>query len=298
MTALTFPVARGIHGIELGLLGIEGYGAAYVLQGRRGVALVEVGTSLCVPRILAGLEALGVDPAAVGHVLLTHVHLDHAGAAGHLLEHLPNARVVIHSRSHRHLVDPGRLVAGVQAAVGPLFPLYGQVRPLDPQRLLAAEGFELDLGGGLSLRALLTPGHARDHAAYFVPGAGVLFTGDAAGISVLDHSFLRPVTAPPHFDLDQTLETFELMRALQPAQLCFTHFGCRDDVDAVLDQLRQTLLRWDRLIRSEGPQGAQAAIWADMLPPPSAPAYQEVWRDFAEMNLRGFYMAYGAEPDL
>lgn len=294
----TFPVAEGIHGIDLGLLGLPEYGATYVVQGRKGVALVEVGTSLCVPRILDGLEELGLSPDAVTHILLTHVHLDHAGAAGHLLTHMPQADVVLHPRSHRHMVDPSRLLAGVEEAVGPqLFPLYGEVRPLDAQRLLPAEGLHLNLGGGVRLEGIPTPGHARDHVVYFAPHAGILFTGDATGISVLGHEFLRPVTAPPHFDLERTLESLELMRRLGPAGFCFTHFGCRDDVDDVLNTLRETLLRWDRLICSDGPSGAQSAILADMLPPPNAP-HKDFWRGFAEMNLRGFYMAYGAEPVL
>lgn len=290
-----FPVAPNVNAIDLNLLGLDRYGAAYVVQGEEGAALVEVGTSLCVPHILAGLEALAIPLEQISHILLTHIHMDHAGAAGYLLEHLPRACVVAHSRSHRHLVDPARLRVGVKAAVGPLFPLYGQVRAIDPQRLLPAETFRLDLGGGARLEAVPTPGHSRDHVAYFAPIAGTLFVGDAAGVSLFEHSFLRPVTAPPHFSLEGTLASLETMRSLRPVALCFTHFGVRGDPRIVFDRLQEMLLRWDRLVRTEPLALVQETILAEQTPIPIRPP-EELWRHLAEMNLRGFLQPYDLEP--
>jgi glyoxylase-like metal-dependent hydrolase (beta-lactamase superfamily II) len=294
--ASVFPVAPGVDGVDIGLLGMESYGATYVVRGTAGVAVVEVGTSLCVSRLLAGLEDLGVAPAAVTHVLCTHIHMDHAGAAGHLVELLPNARVAIHSRDHRHLADPGKLVASVQEAVGPLFSRYGQVRPIDPARLLPAEELRLDLGGGLCLEAVPTPGHSRDHVAYFAPHAGLLFCGDAAGVSLLEHTLLRPVTVQPAFDPPEMLRSIEAMRALRPAALCFTHFGRRGDPPAVFDQLEQTLRRWDELARTEGLEAAGQAVFEANLPP-AGTGPEEVWRQIAEMNRRGFLQAYADHAD-
>ncbi len=288
----TFPVAPGIDGLDNGLLGMAAYGATYVVRGSEGVALVEVGTSLCVPRILAGLEALGVAHQAVTHILCTHVHLDHAGAAGHLAEALPQAMVAIHSRDHRHLADPGKLMASVKEAVGPLFARYGQVRPIDPARLLAAEELRLDLGGGVRLEAVSTPGHSRDHVAYLAPHAGLLFCGDAAGVSVLGHSLLRPVTVRPAFDPVEMLRSIDTMRALHPAGLCFTHFGRRDDAAVVFERLEVMLRRWQELVHTEGLAAAgQAVLEANLPPAGTEPA--EVWRQIAQMNRQGFVQAYG-----
>ncbi len=294
--AKTFAVGAGIAGIDIDLLGIEAYGACYVVRGAAGVALVEVGTSLCVPHILAGLEALGVARTAVTHILCTHIHLDHAGAAGHLLEYLPQAGVAIHSRDHRHLAEPGKLVASVQEAVGPLlFARYGGVRPIPPERLLPAETLDLDLGGGVRLEAVPTPGHSKDHVAYLASPGGLLFTGDAAGVSVLNHTLQRPVTAPPAFDPLEMRRSVERMRALRPAGLCLTHFGLRTDPAAVFDRLEETLCRWDELARTAGPEAAGEAVRAANLPPPGVEP-EEVWRCIAEMNRRGFLQAYAAPP--
>jgi len=288
---IPLSIAPHVDCLDTDLLGIPAYGATYVVRGTDGVALVEVGTSLCVPPILAGLEALGVDPAAVTHILCTHVHLDHAGAAGHLLAHLPNACVVIHSRDHRHLAEPSKLVASVQEAVGPLFAHYGSVRPVAPERLRPAETLSLDLGGGVRLEAVPTPGHSRDHVAYFLPHAGLLCTGDAAGVSVLGHTLQRPVTAPPAFDPAAMARSVETMRALAPAGLCFTHFGLHPDPPAVFDRLAATLRQWDEWVRDRGLEAAGRSVYEANLPPPGVePA--EVWRYIAEMNRRGFLQAY------
>lgn len=291
-----FSVVPGVDAVDVGLLGLSRYGTTYVVRGTQGTALVEVGTSLCVARLLAGLQALGVSPEEVTHILLTHVHMDHAGGAGYLVDRLPQAQVVIHSRSHRHLVDPTRLRAGVQEAVGEMFPLYGDVRPLPPQRLLAGENLRLDLGAGVTVEAVPTPGHSRDHLAYFLPHADLLLTGDAAGVSLFEHRWLRPVTAPPAFDLELALRSLEAMRALGPTRLGFTHFGVRDDADAVFCMMEGLLHRWDRVVRSEGPRKAQSLIWPELLPPPDVSG-GPLWREFAQMNLRGFYLYYGTQPD-
>jgi len=290
-TPKPFSVAPGVYGLDLGLLGLEAYGAGYVVRGKEGVALVEVGTSLCVPRLLAGLEALGVAPEEVTHILCTHIHLDHAGAAGHLLEHLPRAQVAIHSRDHRHLAQPARLLESVAQAVGRLFPLYGEVHPIPPERLLPGEELRLDLGGDMLLEAVPTPGHSRDHLAYFLPRLGLLFPGDAAGVSLFGHRFSRPVTVPPAFDPSAMLRSLETLRALRPVALCFTHFGRHDDPEAVFDRLEETLRRWDELARTAGVEVAGDAVFAANLPPPgSEPA--SLWQAIAEMNRRGFLLAY------
>lgn len=292
----TFEVAPGVVGIDIGVLGLEAYGACYVVRGREGVALVEVGTSACVPRLLAGLDALGAERAAVTHILCTHVHLDHAGAAGHLLQELPSARLVIHSRAHRHLLDPTRLVESVAQAVGPLFPRYGEVRPSDPARMLPAEDLRLDLGDGMRLEGVPTPGHSRDHVAYWMPHLGILFPGDAAGVHLSRYGLSRPVTAPPAFDLPESLRSLETMRALRPDRLALTHFGVSEEPEAVFDRMETTLRRWDDIARREGVEAAGRAVLEANLPPPGTEP-EALWRQLAKMNRRGFMRAYGGKGE-
>ncbi len=286
-----FPVADRVYGLDLNLLGIPCYGACYVVQGDPEVALVEVGTSHGVSRILEGLELLGISRDAVRYILCTHVHLDHAGAAGHLVTFLPRAQVVIHSRSHRHLVDPSRLLAGVEEAVGELFPLYGTVRPLPADRLFSAEGACLDLGGGVRLLGIPTPGHSRDHVAYEAPHSGLLFTGDAAGVSLLGHTLVRPVTVPPAFDPEAMLRSLALLRARRPRGLCFTHFGVCWEPEQAFERLEMLLREWDALARTAGAHVAAEAVYRANLPPDGTEP-REVWRRIAEMNRLGFLQAY------
>ncbi|MGC8873542.1 MAG: MBL fold metallo-hydrolase [Chloroflexia bacterium] len=286
-----FPVVEGVYGLDLNLLGLPCYGACYVVRGTQAVALVEVGTSHAVSRILEGLDLLGIPCEAVRFIVCTHVHLDHAGAAGELARRMPNAQVVIHSRSHRHLADTTRLLAGVAEAVGPLFPLYGTVIPVPPERLLPAEEAQLDLGGGVRLVALPTPGHSRDHVAYEAPHAGLLFTGDAAGVSLLGHSLVRPVTVPPAFEPEAMLQSLERLRARRPRALCFTHYGVSWEPEGVFDRLEALLRDWDVLAHTAGPHVAAEAVYRANLPPDGTDS-PEIWHRIAEMNRSGFLRAY------
>src|SRR5512138_3241421 len=139
--------------------------AAYLVRGRDSAAVVETGAASAVPRILAALAAQGLSPADVSHVVVTHVHLDHAGGAGALLRELPRARLVVHPRGARHLVDPSKLVAGTIEVYGEarFRALYGELVPVPAERVVEApDGFTVELGGR-RLRILDAPGHAKHH---------------------------------------------------------------------------------------------------------------------------------------
>lgn len=221
MLGLT-EVAPRVWVVDVDQFGRPGQGAVYVLGGDRA-ALVESGTSLARDRILAGLDALGIPRGAVAWIFVTHVHLDHAGGAGALLPHLPNATVVAHERGAKHLVDPGRLVASVAAATGDRFPLYGTAVPVPEDRVaIAADGERFDLGRFV-IRAVDAPGHAPHHLCFFEEQNRLLFTGDAAGLYLTGHLF--PATVPPSFDLDASLATLNRLADLQPKALLYTHFG-------------------------------------------------------------------------
>jgi glyoxylase-like metal-dependent hydrolase (beta-lactamase superfamily II) len=217
-----------ITAIDHHLLGMPGIGVTYVVRGDPDqVALIETGTSLTAPLTLAGLEQLGVARESVRSIICTHIHMDHAGGAGPLAQALPNAAVYINSATAGFLVDPEKLISSTRRAVGEaLWPLQGTILALPPGRLRPAETLQLNLGRGVTLRAIASPGHSADHIAFFAAHNGALFAGDSCGIAMprwgLDP---RPVTPPPGFDLDAQIATYERLRALPIAHLLVTHCG-------------------------------------------------------------------------
>ncbi len=213
---------RGVWLLDTDQFGVSGQGGVYIVPGRPA-ALVEAGTSLARDTVLAALDALDVPRDDVGWIFVTHIHLDHAGGAGELLAALPRAKVVVHARGARHLLDPSRLVASVREAVRDRFSLYGTVTPIPERRLHVPADGEVFPLAGFRIRAVDAPGHAPHHLCYFEEGERLLFTGDAAGLYL--GGTLIPSTVPPSFDLEQSLATLTRLAALQPRKLLFTHFG-------------------------------------------------------------------------
>ncbi|MBX6377670.1 MAG: MBL fold metallo-hydrolase, partial [Clostridia bacterium] len=162
------PVEERTYVVDLRDRGRPRYTGAYILTGPEPT-VVETGGSISAPYLLAGLEALGVEPAQVRHVFVTHIHLDHAGGAGNLLRLMPEAKLYVHPRGARHLIDPSRLVAGAQVAWnGRAEELFGPVVPAPAERVVALrDGEVVALGGGRRLTAVDTPGHAPHHHAYY-----------------------------------------------------------------------------------------------------------------------------------
>jgi hydroxyacylglutathione hydrolase len=202
-----------------------------LVEGRRA-AVIDTGTSHAVPRILAALGARGVAPAQVDYVILTHVHLDHAGGAGQLMARLPNARLAVHPRGARHMVDPGRLLSATVAIYGEAQTrrVYGEILPVPAARVVeTAEGATLRLGGR-TLEFLDAPGHARHHVVARDAATGSLFAGDAFGLSYREldrdgRQFVFPTTSPSQFDPPALRRTLERMLALRPPALYVAHFG-------------------------------------------------------------------------
>ncbi|MCR4404199.1 MAG: MBL fold metallo-hydrolase [Candidatus Acetothermia bacterium] len=240
----------GIYLVDTNQFGLEGYGAAYIVDAPVA-AIVETGLSYSAPRILRALAELGLSPDEVGFILVSHVHLDHAGGAGPLAQACPNATVAAHERGAKHLVKPAYLVKSVRDATGPMFCHYGQAAPIPRERLLELEGGELfSLGEGFQIRAIATPGHAPHHLCFFEQKTRSLFTGDAAGIYWPEADRLLPTTPPPSFDLERSLESVQLLRALKPERLLYTHFGEHDRPAAMLQTYAKLLQDWVEEIRS------------------------------------------------
>ncbi len=275
-------VAEGVYLVDAWQFGRPGIGGVYLLSGTEA-ALVESGTSLAVPRVLAGLEEAGIPREAVRWIFVTHVHLDHAGGAGALVRELPRARVVVHPRGAKHLADPTKLVASVKQAVGDRFPLYGEAIPIPWERLHVAEDGERFAVGAHTLRAVFSPGHAPHHLCFFEEVKGLLFTGDAAGLYLGDG--LIPATPPPSFDLELSLATLERLSALAPKALCYTHFGLRPGAEGLAEY--GELLRW--WVQVVGERRTEEAVLA-ALARQGWPVEDELVREDLLMSVRGVLM--------
>ncbi len=236
------PVDDHITAIDHNLLNIPGAGVSYVVRGD-DVAIIETGTSLTVEHTLAGLDELGISRDAVGHIICTHIHMDHVGGAGYLAAVMPRASVYIHSMTAEHLVEPSKLMSSVRRAVGEIaWPLHGDIKPIERERLRPAEDLCLDLGKDVLLEALPTPGHSPDHVAFWDRRSGGLFIGDGASLTHTRYQLDFPVTPPPAYDLEQHLNTVKMLRQQDIGRFYVTHAGPRDDVSHIL-QLTEEMLR-------------------------------------------------------
>ncbi|HQR53467.1 MAG TPA: MBL fold metallo-hydrolase [Burkholderiales bacterium] len=220
----------------------------HLLREGRAAALIDIGTNHSVPNVLAALAAKGVAATDVRYLILTHVHLDHAGGAGEMLRHLPNAEVVIHPRGARHMVDPARLVAGAQAVYGDaVFRRdYGDIVPIPADRVIETrDEFVLDLNGR-PLVFLDTPGHARHHHCVYDARSASFFTGDCFGISyreldVGDEECIFPTTTPTQFDPVAAHATIDRLIGYAPSQMFLTHYSRVAHVPRLADDLHELI---------------------------------------------------------
>ncbi|SDX02178.1 Glyoxylase, beta-lactamase superfamily II [Marininema mesophilum] len=237
-----------IEGYDLGMAGRTGI---YVIEAEE-LTLVETGPSPSVPYILEGLKERGYAPEDVKNVIVTHIHLDHAGGAGLLCQSCPDARVVVHPRGARHLADPSRLIEGAKMVYGDQFAsLFDPVLPIDPARILIREdGDTLDIGKGHLLQFINSPGHAAHHFSIFDPVSKGIFTGDTAGIyyqqtEEYGFQFCLPSTSPNQFDPDAMRNSIARFETIGPERLFFGHFGMMDNP---AEAYRQVLDGLDRFI--------------------------------------------------
>jgi glyoxylase-like metal-dependent hydrolase (beta-lactamase superfamily II) len=242
---VVFPVADGITAIDTFMGGRSRYTAAYLLEATE-MALVETGPGTSVEPVAAALRKLGMAPDELAHIVLTHIHLDHAGGVGQLAERFPRATVWVHHRGAPHLVDPTRLVASTARVWGAteMRELFGPTEPVAKGRVRSLEDTDRIALGDRELLALETSGHASHHVALVDSRTGAVFTGDALGIHVPDLPVLRPATPPPEFDLERYVDSIERIRLAASSVLLFAHFGPLDEVDATCDLAIRRVRDW------------------------------------------------------
>ncbi len=231
--------------LDLDFRDTEGLVAAYLLPEESGWTLIETGPSTCRDALLAGIDAAGVARDEVRHVFVTHIHLDHAGGVGALLDALPRATFYAHELGVPHLVDPTKLIASARRAWGASAdPLWGPILPVPAPRIVPLKGGEtFPLRGG-SLSVLATPGHAKHHLSYFDTALGGIFTGDSAGVRLERSDHLRPAVPPPDLDLELLFSSLDAMRRLDPRRVLFSHFGPSPDGASDLVRYRTVVERW------------------------------------------------------
>ena len=224
--------------LDLHHQGVERVIGAYLVETDDGPAVFDCGPSLCTEALKARLRERGLELEDIRHLLLSHIHLDHAGAAGVLVREHPALQVHVSEIGAPHLADPSRLEASARRLYGDAFDeLWGELAPV-PQANLRVVGDEV-----LGLACFPTPGHASHHVCYL--GAdGTLYAGDAAGVRIQPHRAVLPPTPPPEFDLDAWLRTLDEIERRRPARLALVHFGVADDVHRHLAELRMRLVRW------------------------------------------------------
>ncbi len=253
-------LADGVLELDTMLGGWSRVTAGYLLEGPRPV-LVETGSQSSVPVLLASLESVGLGPEDLAGIVVTHIHLDHAGGVGDVAAAFPRATVYVHAKGARHLADPTRLVASAALVYGDLLDsLYGRLSPTDADRLHVLEDLEeVDLGAGRTITAIDSPGHAKHHLALHDSQSGILFAGDAVGVRLPDIGVLRPATPPPDFDLLAARESLRRFSERRPSGVALAHYGLLDDPADLLAEADEVLVSWAEVAEEAWRAGGDVA---------------------------------------
>jgi glyoxylase-like metal-dependent hydrolase (beta-lactamase superfamily II) len=239
------PLAAGLDYLDLQFLGYPNIIATAVLHGPRGIALLDPGPHTTFARLTSELARRGIGIRDLTEVVLTHIHLDHAGVTGHLVREQPRLAVLVHEVGAPHMIDPSKLLASAAKLYGDdMQRLWGDVLGIPAANVKALRGGETVEAGGRALRVAYTPGHARHHVSYFDEASGIAFVGDTAGVRRPPGTYVLPATPPPDVDLVAWPESASRILSWRPSTLFVTHFGPFDDPQVHLDELMERMRNW------------------------------------------------------
>jgi len=243
-------LAAGLDYLDLNFQGRAEIIATAVLHGPAGVALVDPGPSTTMATLTAALDERGIRFSDVRQLLLTHIHLDHAGATGSITGRHPHIEVLVHERGARHLADPSKLIASAERIYAEdMDRLWGEVLPVAASRIRSLAGGETISVVGRELKVEYTPGHASHHVSYLDSASQIAFVGDTAGIRRGSGTFVMPPTPPPDIDLEAWRESEKKILAWEPDTLFLTHFGPFHGVRPHLQAMFETLAEWSRIVQ-------------------------------------------------
>jgi glyoxylase-like metal-dependent hydrolase (beta-lactamase superfamily II) len=266
--------------LDLRHLGHERVIGSYLLETDDGLALQDCGPATCVPELKARLAERGLELGDVRHLLLSHIHLDHAGAAGVLVREHPGLQVHVSEVGAPHLVDPSRLERSARRLYGDDFDrLWGELAPVPSENVHAAGD------DTVGLATFPTPGHASHHVCY-LDREGTLYAGDAAGVRIRPSEFVMPPTPPPEVDLETWEQTLDEIAAREPRRLALIHFGAFEDVERHLEELRRRLREWADRVRN-GATEEQFAVDAVADLTADRDAYEQAmpfWQSYAGLR--------------
>jgi glyoxylase-like metal-dependent hydrolase (beta-lactamase superfamily II) len=250
--------------------GYQNYISTYLALGEKK-ALIDIGPRAGVKGVLLALSEANLNPDEIDYIILTHIHIDHAGGVGTVIKSMKNASVVVHPRGRQHLIDPTALWNASMETSRELTLKYGQFEPVPEEKIIVAEdGMKLDLGEGIVLETYFTPGHASHHMSIYERTTGVLLAGDSAGL--FTNGVLR-LTSPPPFRLFDYLTSMDKMIALQPRMLAYGHYGCFPDAVTRLLRAKEKISLWYDV--------AQAGVKAGKTPEQVAQDVREKDNDLA-----------------
>jgi len=244
----TYGISHGLSLVDLALpiRGFEQFISIYVLEADQ-VALFDVGPAVSIANLLSGLRELHINPADVNYIFISHIHIDHAGGIGRLLKEMPRAKVVVHKKGGSHLIDPAKLWANSQTALGELAQQYEPVEPVPANRIIIAQDGMLFNLGEKVLQVMETPGHATHHMSFWDSQEKRLFAGEACGIYFREADFIKPSTPLP-FNLEQAVKSLERLIQLSPDSLCYAHFGSINQPLANMEKAKQQLILWGKVV--------------------------------------------------
>ncbi len=253
MNKYAHPLAFGITCIDVDYIRPR-LACCYLIEHQGNAAFIDCGTSHSVPNLLATLDSCGLTPADIQYVIPTHVHLDHAGGAGALMQQFSNATLVVHPRGAQHLIDPQRLVESTKQVYGEekFTSLYGEIVPVDTERVYSPEDdSSLDLNGR-ELKFAHTPGHARHHFCIYDQLSNGWFTGDTFGLSYPDIKcdsahYILPTTTPVQFEPDAWEITLQRLLNVDPKKMYLTHFGMVENVAELANKLLKDINSYTKL---------------------------------------------------